>query len=87
MATTRVSPRYTLKIPAKYRSVIRAGRKVEIASDEQGRLIITPLESPVVALMATFGLWSGREDLPADSVRAVDEWRQAMQPTQNDVDS
>lgn len=87
MATTRVSPRYTLKIPAKYRSVIRAGRKVEIDSDDQGRLIITPLESPVVALLATFGLWSGREDLPADSIQTVDEWRQAAQSNPNDADS
>lgn len=76
MIRTRVSPRYTLKIPAQFREVIRPGHNVEINSDDQGRLIITPLDSPDIALMATFGIWAEREDMPADAVVAVDQLRQ-----------
>jgi virulence-associated protein VagC len=76
MTRTRISPRYTLKIPAQFREVIRAGHKVDINSDDQGRLIITPLESPELALQATFGMWSERQDMPADAIVAVDQLRQ-----------
>ncbi|MBA3471134.1 MAG: hypothetical protein H0T53_15980 [Herpetosiphonaceae bacterium] len=76
MTKTRISPRYTLKIPAQFREVIRPGRNVDINTDDQGRLIITPLESPDMALQATFGIWSEREDMPADAIVCVDQLRQ-----------
>ncbi len=78
MPKTRISPRYTLKIPAQFRAMIRPGRKVDIATDDQGRLIITPLESPEVALQATFGMWCDRQDMPADATAAVDQLRQGQ---------
>ena len=79
MAMTRISPRYTLKIPAQYRDLLRAGRNVAIQPDEQGRLIITPVESPRGALLATFGIWADRDDLPSDAVAAMDSLRQGGQ--------
>jgi hypothetical protein len=75
MALTRVSPRFTLKIPAQYRDLLRAGRNVAIEPDDQGRLIITPVESHHAALQATFGLWAGRDDMPGDACAAADELR------------
>ena len=75
MALTRVSPRFTLKIPAQYRALLRAGRNVAIEPDEQGRLIITPVEAHDAALHATFGLWASRDDMPADACAAADKLR------------
>ena len=85
MAKTRISPRSTLKIPAQFREMIRPGRRVDIKSDDQGRLIITPLESPEAALQATFGMWSEREDMPADALVAVDRLRQGRRFNESDL--
>ena len=79
MAMTRISPRYTLKIPTQYRDLLRAGRNVAIQPDEQGRLIITPIESPHSVLLATFGIWANRDDMPSDAVAATDALRQGGQ--------
>ncbi len=70
MITTRVSPRYTLKIPAELRRLLKAGQAVLLDNDDEGRIIVTPIpEQPQAkhsALTSSFGMWSDR---------AVDELR------------
>jgi bifunctional DNA-binding transcriptional regulator/antitoxin component of YhaV-PrlF toxin-antitoxin module len=75
MVTVHVNSDYTVKIPNKFRSRLRAGQKVAISVDAQGRLIITPIEQVRAILKETFGMWADRTDIPADGVEYVDQIR------------
>ena len=78
MVTVKITPEYTLNIPAEFRRVLSAGQEVAISADAQGRLIITPVEQIRARLMETFGMWADRLDLPADGVEAVNELRRGQ---------
>jgi bifunctional DNA-binding transcriptional regulator/antitoxin component of YhaV-PrlF toxin-antitoxin module len=75
MLTARVNPDYTVKIPHKLRTGLRAGQEVAISKDKQGRLIITPIEQVRAALQETFGMWADRDDIPSNSVEYMDQIR------------
>jgi bifunctional DNA-binding transcriptional regulator/antitoxin component of YhaV-PrlF toxin-antitoxin module len=75
MVTVHVSSDYTVKIPSKFRSRLRAGQEVAVSLDAQGRLIITPIEQVRAVLHETFGMWADRSDIPADGVEYVDQIR------------
>lgn len=75
MVVTKISQEYTLNIPEQFRSALSAGQEVAVAVDEQGRLVITPVEQLRAVLMETFGMWADRTDLPADGVDYMDEIR------------
>ena len=75
MVLTRISPQYTVQIPDEYRSMMAAGEEVAITVDDQGRLIITPIEQIRAALLETFGMWADRTDIPSNGVEYMDEVR------------
>ena len=75
MVTIRVNSDYTVKIPSKFRAGLRAGQKVTVTLDKQGRLIITPMEHVRAILNETFGMWAGRSDIPEDGAEYVDQIR------------
>ena len=75
MVLTKVGQKYTLSIPAPFRSLLPVGQEVAISADAQGRLIIAPVEQVRTLLMETFGMWTDRTDLPTDSVEYVNEIR------------
>jgi hypothetical protein len=72
MVTVHVSSDFTVKIPSKFRSRLRAGQEVAVSVDAQGRLIITPIEQMNALLQETFGMWADRKDIPTDGVEYVD---------------
>ena len=72
MVTVHVSSDYTVKIPSKFHSRLRAGQEVAVNVDAQGRLIITPIEQMNALLQETFGMWADRKDIPTDGVEYVD---------------
>ena len=75
MEIIRVSSDYTIKIPNRFRSDLRAGQEVVVSLDAQGRLILTPIEQMRAILRETFGMWAGRTDIPQDGVEYMDEIR------------
>jgi hypothetical protein len=75
MVLTKISPKFTLNIPSEFRKVLPAGQEVAITIDKQGRMVVTPIEKIHEALEASFGMWAGRKDIPADGVRYVREKR------------
>jgi bifunctional DNA-binding transcriptional regulator/antitoxin component of YhaV-PrlF toxin-antitoxin module len=75
MAVSKISDKFTLQIPKRFRSKISPGQEVVITLDEKGRILITPVEQIRSALVETFGMWEKHADLPQDSIRYVDEIR------------
>ena len=75
MATVTIGPQYTVKIPENFRSQLRVGQKVALNLDEQGRLVLTPIEQARAILEETFGMWAGRSDVPKSGPRYVDKIR------------
>lgn len=75
MVTVHVSTDYTVKIPSKFRSRLRAGQEMAVSVDSHGRLILTPIEQVHAALQETFGMWADRTDIPADGVEYMDQVR------------
>lgn len=75
MVLTRITPRHTVSIPNEFQKAIPAGQEVAISLDKQGRLVITPVKKINAALMSSFGMWSDRTDIPADSVKYVRQIR------------
>lgn len=84
MVTAKITPEYTLNIPAEFRGILSAGQEVAISADAQGRLIIAPVEQIRARLMETFGMWADRADLPVDGVEAVNELRRGRRLDQFD---
>ena len=75
MATARVNPDYTVEIPDNLRAGLCAGQEVAISKDDQGRLIITPIEQVRAVLQESFGMWADRTDMPMDGAEYVDQIR------------
>jgi len=75
MVTVHLGSDYTVKIPSKFRSRLRAGQEVAVSVDAQGRLIITPIEQVRAVLQETFGMWADRTDIPADGIDYMDQIR------------
>lgn len=75
MVTVHISSDFSVKIPSKFRSRLRAGQEVAVSVDAQGRLIITPIEQINTLLEETFGMWADRTDIPADGVKYVNQIR------------
>jgi bifunctional DNA-binding transcriptional regulator/antitoxin component of YhaV-PrlF toxin-antitoxin module len=75
MDIVRISSEYTVEIPEELRQTLPAGVELSIDVDEQGRLVLTPIESARSVLRETFGIWSDREDFPQTGVRYVQEIR------------
>ncbi len=75
MVLTKITPKYTLRIPDEFRKALSAGQEVAVTIDKQGRLIVTPLEKVRQALAESFGMWSDRADMTADARRYVREIR------------
>jgi bifunctional DNA-binding transcriptional regulator/antitoxin component of YhaV-PrlF toxin-antitoxin module len=75
MVVTKITPKYTLSIPAEFRKALPAGQEVAITIDKQGRLVVTPIEKIREALAESFGMWADRTDLSADAIRYVREIR------------
>ncbi len=75
MVTVRVSAEYTVKIPSKFRPALRAGQEMAVSIDQQGRLILTPIQQVRAILDETRGMWADRTDIPTDGVEYMDEVR------------
>ena len=77
MVTITVNSDYTVKIPSEFRAGLRAGQKVSISLDKQGRLIIMPIEQIRSVLAETFGMWADRTDIP-DGAEYVEQIRRGQ---------
>lgn len=75
MVISKISEKFTLLIPERFRSLISPGQEVIITLDKKGRIVVTPMEQIRSALMETFGMWEERADLPKDSIKYMDEIR------------
>lgn len=75
MVVTRITPKHTLNIPDEFRKALPVGQEVAITLDEQGRMVVTPIEKIRAVLMESYGVWADRKDIPADSVSHVREMR------------
>lgn len=81
MVVTKISVDYRLAIPDTFRELFSAGQEVAIRADQQGRLVITPIEQIRATLLETFGMWADRDDIP-DSVDYVNEIRHGQRLAQ-----
>jgi hypothetical protein len=75
MVTVRIGPQYTVKIPESLRSKLSVGQQMAISLDEQGRLVLTPLEQVRSILDETFGIWADRADIPKSGIKYMDKVR------------
>jgi hypothetical protein len=75
MNTVTISPQYTVKIPPRFRSRLRAGQRMAVSLDALGRLVLTPLEQARVILDETFGMWAKRTDIPGSGIKYMDKIR------------
>ena len=75
MAVGRISTDHTLDIPDEFRDLFPPGQEVAIATDPQGRLVITPVEQLRSRLLETFGMWGDRTDMAGDGVEYMDAVR------------
>ena len=75
MVITHIDLKYMINIPDEFRKNLSAGQEVAISMDEQGRLVVTPVEKVCEALMESFGMWAERTDIPADGTKYVNAAR------------
>lgn len=73
MVMKKIGSDFTVPIPDEFRKDFAAGQEVAVTTDEQGRLIVTPIEQIRSLLLETFGLRSDRKDV--DSTEYMDEIR------------
>jgi hypothetical protein len=76
MTLATIGPEFTLNIPAEFRRLLAAGQRVAISSDEQGRLIVTPIDLYRTLLAESFGLWANQAE--TDSVSYVNALRRGQ---------
>ena len=77
MLRTKVEPDFRITIPEPLRPALQVGDELLIATDQEGRIIITPQARIRSILQRTAGMWRGRQDIPADGVEYVNNLRQA----------
>ncbi len=75
MTNVLVKQGYQLSLPPELQSVAPIGTQFQVTIDETGRLILTPESHIRAILMETFGMWSERDDVPADGVEFVNSIR------------
>jgi hypothetical protein len=78
MTKVLVKEGYQLSLPPELQPLAPVGTQFEITVDEAGRIILTPESKIRAILMETFGMWSDREDVPADGVEFVNDIRQGQ---------
>ncbi|MCL4303408.1 MAG: hypothetical protein KJ077_47420 [Anaerolineae bacterium] len=76
MIKVLVEEGYQLSLPPELQPLAPIGSQFEVTVDEVGRIILTPESQIRSILMETFGMWSGRDDLPTDGVEFVSDVRQ-----------
>ena len=77
MLRTKVESDFRITIPEPLRPALQVGDELLIATDQEGRIIITPQARIRSILQRTAGMWRGRQDVPADGVEYVNNLRQA----------
>jgi hypothetical protein len=80
VVVVKVEHGYVLRIPEQFQGLFKIGQDVAVSADLHRHLIVTPLEQINSALTASFGMWSNRDDIPADSAEYVDEIRNIERP-------
>jgi hypothetical protein len=75
MILTKITSDFTVSIPDVYREQFTPGQEVAITADNQGRLVVTPIDQIRSILSETFGMWSDRTDIASDSITYMDEVR------------
>lgn len=78
MIKVLVEEGYQLSLPPELQSLAPIGSQFEVTVDEVGRIILTPESQIRSILLETFGMWSGRDDLPTDGVKFVRDVRQGQ---------
>lgn len=76
MIKVLVEEGYQLSLPPELQPLAPIGSQFEVTVDEVGRIILTPESQIRSILLETFGMWSGRDDLPTDGVEFVSDVRQ-----------
>jgi bifunctional DNA-binding transcriptional regulator/antitoxin component of YhaV-PrlF toxin-antitoxin module len=76
MLRAKIEPDFRITIPESLREPLRVGDELLVTTDQTGRIILTPKAHIRAILQRTAGMWSGRQDLPADGVEYVNEMRQ-----------
>ena len=78
MIKVLVEEGYHLSLPPELQSLAPVGTQFEVTIDQAGRIILTPESQIRTILLETFGMWSGRNDLPADGIEFMDNIRQGQ---------
>lgn len=78
MTKLLVEEGYQLNLPPELRSLAPVGTEFKVTVDETGRIILTPETKLRAVLMETFGMWADRDDLPADGVEFVNDFRRGQ---------
>jgi bifunctional DNA-binding transcriptional regulator/antitoxin component of YhaV-PrlF toxin-antitoxin module len=76
MVYTKVEDDFRIVIPEEMRRTLEVGQELLVTMDKNGRLILIPESQIDAILQRTFGIWQGREDIPADGVEYVNQLRQ-----------
>lgn len=76
MINVHIEPDFRIPLPESLRGLLSVGDEVAMMRDAEGRIVIVPSQEIAARLDATFGLWAGREDMPADGIAYMDGIRQ-----------
>ena len=75
MTTVLITEGHQLSLPPELRQAAPVGAQFQVTVDQAGRIILTPENRVQAILQETFGMWSDRDELPADGVDYVNEIR------------
>lgn len=86
MILTKISPEFTVLIPDEYREQFAPGQQIAVSADEQGRLVLTPIEQVRAILEESFGMWQDRTDIPSDGIAYMDEFRKGHRLNESGIE-
>ena len=78
MTTVTIENNNQLHLPAEVQKLVPVGTRLQVALDENGRIILTPQPDIQTILQESFGIWADRTDLPADGVTYVNDLRRGQ---------
>lgn len=75
MNRIQIEEGFRLTLPKELRREMKVGDEVIVTIDHAGRLVVLSEKRIRAVLQQTAGLWQGRNDIPSDGVKYVNQLR------------
>lgn len=75
MNRIQIEEGFRLTVPKELRREMKVGDEVIVTVDHAGRLVVLSEKRIRAVLQQTAGLWQGRDDIPNDGVKYVNQLR------------